>query len=66
MVDKAAPMKNLLQIETIQGDTRASIEAINEISTIINKVNDIQATIATAVEQQTADGEPAEAIQIMD
>ena len=42
------------KIEAIQGDTRASIEAINEISTIINKVNDIQATIATAVEQQTA------------
>ncbi len=42
------------KIETIQGDTRAAIEAINEISNIINKVNDIQATIATAVEEQTA------------
>jgi methyl-accepting chemotaxis protein len=42
------------RIETIQGDTRAAIEAINEISAIINKVNDTQATIATAVEQQTA------------
>ena len=42
------------RIETIQGDTRAAIEAINEISAIINSVNDIQTTIATAVEQQTA------------
>lgn len=42
------------KIETIQGDTRAAIEAINEISSIINNVNDIQTTIATAVEQQTA------------
>lgn len=42
------------KIETIQADTRAAIEAINEISTIINKVSDFQTTIATAVEQQTA------------
>jgi methyl-accepting chemotaxis protein len=42
------------RIETIQGDTRAAIEAINEITAIINSVNDIQTTIATAVEQQTA------------
>ena len=42
------------KIETIQGDTRAAIEAIDEISTIINNVNDIQTTIATAVEEQTA------------
>jgi methyl-accepting chemotaxis protein len=42
------------KIETIQGDTRAAIEAINEISTIINQVSDFQTTIATAVEQQTA------------
>ena len=42
------------KIENIQIDTRAAIEAINEISTIISQINDIQTTIATAVEEQTA------------
>ena len=41
------------KIETIQGDTRNAIEAINEITSIINKVNDIQTSIASAVEEQT-------------
>lgn len=42
------------KIETIQSDTKAAIEAINEISETINNVNGIQSTIATAVEEQTA------------
>jgi methyl-accepting chemotaxis protein len=43
-----------LRIETIQGDTRGAVEAIAQISGIIGKINDIQNTIAGAVEEQTA------------
>ncbi len=42
------------RIETIQGDTRGAVEAIGQISGIIGKINDIQNTIAGAVEEQTA------------
>jgi methyl-accepting chemotaxis protein len=42
------------KIETIQGDTQSAVSAIAEISEIINKINDIQSTIASAVEEQTA------------
>jgi methyl-accepting chemotaxis protein len=42
------------KIETIQNDTRASVEAIGQISGTINQINDIQSTIASAVEEQTA------------
>jgi methyl-accepting chemotaxis protein len=42
------------KIETIQDDTLEATKAIHEISTIITKVNDFQATIASAVEEQTA------------
>ncbi len=42
------------KIETIQGDTEKAVKAIGEISNIINQVNDISATIASAVEEQTA------------
>jgi len=42
------------KIEAIQGDTKGAVQAIQEISTIINKINDIQTTIASAVEEQTA------------
>jgi len=42
------------KIEAIQGDTTRSVNAIGEISDIINRIADIQATIASAVEQQTA------------
>jgi methyl-accepting chemotaxis protein len=41
-------------ITAIQGDANATMTAIGEISTIIAQINDIQASIATAVEQQTA------------
>ncbi len=42
------------RITTIQDDASRAIEAIANIGSIIEKINDIQATIATAVEQQTA------------
>lgn len=42
------------KIEAIQGDTKAAVKAIGEISGIINQINDISNTIASAVEEQTA------------
>ncbi len=42
------------KVGTIQADTKAAVEAITQIGTIINQINDIQTTIATAVEEQTA------------
>ncbi|MGA2725368.1 MAG: methyl-accepting chemotaxis protein [Bryobacteraceae bacterium] len=41
------------KIEAIQGDTKASVQAIGEISGIINQINDISNSIASAVEEQT-------------
>jgi methyl-accepting chemotaxis protein len=42
------------KIEAIQTDTRGSVEAIKQISQIINQINDISNTIASAVEEQSA------------
>ncbi len=42
------------KIEAIQSDTAGAVEAIGEITVIINQINDIQNTIASAVEEQTA------------
>jgi methyl-accepting chemotaxis protein len=42
------------KIEAIQGDTKGAVEAIAQISGVINQINDISNTIASAVEQQTA------------
>jgi methyl-accepting chemotaxis protein len=42
------------RIEAIQGDTKGSVEAIAQITEIINQINDISNTIAGAVEEQTA------------
>jgi methyl-accepting chemotaxis protein len=42
------------KIEAIQSDTKASVEAIASISGVINQINEISGTIATAVEQQNA------------
>ena len=42
------------KIEAIQGDTKAAVQAIAEITGIINQVNDISNTIASAVEEQTS------------
>ncbi|MEI9811349.1 MAG: methyl-accepting chemotaxis protein [Acidobacteriota bacterium] len=41
------------KIEAIQGDTKAAVGAIGEIGTIINQINDISNSIASAVEEQT-------------
>ncbi len=42
------------KIETIQADTNGAISAIQEICEVINRINDISNTIASAVEEQTA------------
>lgn len=42
------------RIEAIQADTTDAVDAIREISTIINQISDISNTIASAVEEQTA------------
>lgn len=42
------------RVEAIQADTEAAVAAITEISAIIAQINDTQATIASAVEEQTA------------
>jgi len=41
------------KIGAIQTDTKDAVHAIAEITTIINQVNDISNTIASAVEEQT-------------
>ncbi len=41
------------KIEAIQGDTRGAVSAIGEISKVIARINDIQNTIASAVEEQS-------------
>jgi methyl-accepting chemotaxis protein len=42
------------KIEAIQSDTSTAVNAITQISSIINQINDYQNTIASAVEEQTA------------
>jgi len=42
------------KIEAIQSDTKGAVEAIGQITGIINQLNDISNTIASAVEEQTA------------
>lgn len=42
------------KIEAIQSDTQSSVDAIGEITMVINQINDISNTIASAVEEQTA------------
>jgi methyl-accepting chemotaxis protein len=41
------------KIEAIQGDTKGAVAAIGEIGTIIDQINDISNSIASAVEEQT-------------
>ena len=41
------------KIDAIQSDTKGAVQAIGEISTIINQINDISNNIASAVEEQT-------------
>jgi len=42
------------KIGAIQDDTKSSVDAIEKISEVINKISDISSTIASAVEEQTA------------
>jgi methyl-accepting chemotaxis protein len=42
------------KIEAIQAGTQGAVDAITEIGDIIDRINDIQTTIASAVEEQTA------------
>ena len=42
------------KIEAVQTDTKAAVDAIASISGVINQINDISNTIATAVEEQNA------------
>ena len=42
------------KIEAIQSDTKSAVSAIAEVCTIINQINGISNTIASAVEEQTA------------
>ena len=42
------------RVSTIQADTNGAVNAIGEISAIIERINHIQLTIASAVEEQTA------------
>ncbi|HVN94615.1 MAG TPA: methyl-accepting chemotaxis protein [Terracidiphilus sp.] len=42
------------KIEAIQVDTKGAVTAIEEIGAVINQVNDISNSIASAVEEQTA------------
>jgi methyl-accepting chemotaxis protein len=42
------------RVEAIQADTAGAVEAISQITTVIAEINDFQATIASAVEEQTA------------
>jgi methyl-accepting chemotaxis protein len=42
------------KINAIQTDTKSAVEAIGKISSIINRINEISNTIASAVEEQSA------------
>jgi methyl-accepting chemotaxis protein len=42
------------KIEAIQSDTEGAVSAISRITEVIGRISDIQTTIASAVEQQTA------------
>ena len=42
------------KIIAIQGDTKGAVSAIGTVSDVIHKINDISATIAAAVEEQSA------------
>src|SRR4029077_16330416 len=42
------------KIDAIQADTQGAVEAIGQITAVINQINDISSSIASAVEEQTA------------
>ena len=41
------------KVDAIQQDAKGAVQAIEEITTVIGRINDIQNTIASAVEEQT-------------
>jgi methyl-accepting chemotaxis protein len=41
------------RVEAIQHDAKGAVQAIDEVTTVIGRINDIQNTIASAVEEQT-------------
>ena len=41
------------KIEAIQGDTKGAVSAIEQIGSVIGQINDIQNTVASAVEEQS-------------
>ena len=41
------------KVQAIQNDAKGAVQAIDEITTVIGRINDIQNTIASAVEEQT-------------
>jgi methyl-accepting chemotaxis protein len=42
------------KVEAIQGDAQGAVQTIGQITSVIKRINDIQNTIASAVEEQTA------------
>ncbi len=42
------------KVDSIQGETQAAVKAITQVGDIINQINDISNSIASAVEEQTA------------
>jgi methyl-accepting chemotaxis protein len=42
------------KVEAIQRDTRGAVDAITQIGSVISQIHDLQNTIASAVEEQTA------------
>ena len=42
------------KVEAIQSDAKSAVSAIDEINSVIGRINDIQSTIAGAVEEQTS------------
>jgi methyl-accepting chemotaxis protein len=53
--ETATATKNIVVlVEAIQGETQSATASMSRISTVIDRINDAQATIAGAVEEQTA------------
>ena len=42
------------RVQAIQDDAKGTVNAINEITNVIGRINDIQNTIASSIEEQTA------------
>ena len=42
------------RVPAIQDDANGTVNAINEITSVIGRINDLQNTIASSIEEQTA------------